>query len=87
MWRPLTELMGQSRGARGRIDVCLGAGGESINGFPLKGGFGATDAAGLSLASATCQALAESESITPAPLKAQTMKLTLSSRTSDYRGV
>ena len=52
----------------------------NINGFPLRGGSGAADAAGLSLAFAASHALAESENVTPASLKARSLKLSLSLR-------
>ena len=46
-------------------------------GYPLRGGFGACDAAGLSLAFAVTRALAECQTVTPGPLKAHSMDLSL----------
>ena len=49
----------------------------NINGYPLRGGFAACDAAGLSLAFATTQALSKDQDLNPGFLKARSMSLSL----------
>jgi hypothetical protein len=51
--------------------------GGNINGFPLRGSFGACEAAGLSLAFATRNAVDNRAKITPGPLKNRELTLTL----------
>jgi len=51
--------------------------GGNINGFPLRGGLGACETAGLSLAFATRNALDEHTQITPGPLKNRELTITL----------
>ena len=46
-----------------------------VNGFPLRGGVGACEAEGLSLAFAVTRALAESKTVSPAPLRVRTLTL------------
>ncbi|HDZ21538.1 hypothetical protein LCGC14_0124090 [marine sediment metagenome] len=52
----------------------------NINGYPLRGGFAACDAAGLSLAFAVTQALEADQAIAPGPLKSRSLTLSLPHR-------
>lgn len=49
----------------------------NINGYPLRGGYGAADAAGLSLAVAAKNALAHAETVSVKPFKAHALDLSL----------
>ena len=64
-------------GEQGGVFMFAQGCGGNINGFPLRGGFGAADAAGLSLAFATSRALAEAKTVTSAPLKVRSLNLFL----------
>ena len=52
----------------------------NINGYPLQGGFAACDAAGLSLAFAVTQAIADDQTFTTGKLKSRDMTLSLPRR-------
>lgn len=72
----LRGLLGKNGEAEGVLMFAQGCS-ANINGFPLRGGFGACDAAGLSLAAAVKRAMGEFETVTPTPLKAQSVTLSL----------
>ena len=72
----LRGLLGKNGEAEGVFMFAQGCS-ANINGFPLRGGFGACDAAGLSLAAAVKRAMGEFETVLPTPLKAQSTMLSL----------
>ncbi|MDE0299939.1 MAG: hypothetical protein OXN17_14990 [Candidatus Poribacteria bacterium] len=72
----LRGLLGENGEAEGVFMFAQGCS-ANINGFPLRGGFGACDAAGLSLAAAVKRAMGEFETVPPTPLKSQSMTLSL----------
>ena len=72
----LRGLLGGNGDADGVFMFAQGCS-ANINGFPLRGGFGACDAAGLSLAAAVKRAMSGFETVPPTPLKAQSTTLSL----------
>ena len=64
-------------GEAGEVFMFAQGCGANINGFPLRGGFGACDAAGLSLASAVRRAMHGFETVAPTSLKARSLTLSL----------
>ncbi|MXY93341.1 MAG: hypothetical protein F4047_15350 [Caldilineaceae bacterium SB0670_bin_27] len=71
--RDLLAREGEPEGVFMFAQACCG----DINGHPLRGGFGACDAAGLSLAFAVKQALAGARPVTPGAFKARSLDLPL----------
>ena len=69
----LLDNDGKSRGVYMFAQGCSG----NVNGFPLRGGLGAADAAGLSLAFAASRGLADAKPIAPAPLKVHALTISL----------
>ena len=72
----LRGLLGSNGEAEGVFMFAQGCG-ANINGFPLRGGFGACDAAGLSLACAVRRAMHGFETVPSTPLKTQSQTLSL----------
>ncbi len=72
----LRGLLGDNGEAEGVLMFAQGCS-ANINGFPLRGGFGACDAAGLSLAAAVKRAMHEFKTVSPTPLKALSTTLSL----------
>ena len=72
----LRNLLSKEGEPEGVLMFAQGCGGN-INDFPLRGGFGACESAGLSLAFAVTRALTEYQTVTPAPLKSQSLNLSL----------
>ena len=71
--RDLLAREGEPEGVFMFAQACCG----DINGHPLRGGFGACDAAGLSLAFAVKQALAGARPVAPDAFKARSLDLSL----------
>ena len=71
--RNLLARKGEPEGVFMFAQGCCG----NINGHPLRGGFGACEAAGLSLAFAVTQALVDAQPVSPGALKARTLDLPL----------
>ena len=71
--RDLLAREGEPEGVFMFAQACCG----DINGHPLRGGFGACDAAGLSLAFAVKQALAGARQVAPDAFKARSLDLSL----------
>ena len=72
--RNLLSKEGEPEGVFMFAQGCCG----NINGYPLRGGFAACDAAGLSLAFAVTRALSEDHAVTPGLPRARSMTLSLS---------
>ena len=78
--RNLLARKGEPEGVFLFAQGCCG----NINGHPLRGGFGACEAAGLSLAFAVTQALAGAQPVAPGALRARTLDLPLPSTSAAY---
>ena len=74
--RHLRNLLARAGEPEGVFMFAQGCCGD-INGHPLRGGFGACEAAGLSLAFAVTQALADAKALAPGALRAASLALSL----------
>ncbi len=74
--RHLHALLAKQGAPEGVFMFAQGCCGD-INGHPLRGGFGACDAAGLALAFGVTRALAEPQTVTPGALQARSLTLSL----------
>ncbi len=75
----LNNLLGEKGESDGVFMFAQGSCGN-INGYPLRGGLAAADAAGLSLAVAVTQALAADEAVTAGPIRSRSLTLSLPRR-------